>query len=354
MTESEQIIDSVINTALDRDASDIHISTDRHPIIRVADKLSLLKDESVMSSNDVRKVLEEILSDDEMNRFTRERSLDFSFTFSDKIRFRCNAYYQRGVPALAMRLIPPEVRTLDELNLPDVLKRFTKQKQGFFLVVGPVGQGKTTTLASMIDRVNRTRAEHIVTIEDPIEYMYEEDKSFIDQREVRIDTPDFNSALNSVFRQDLDVVMIGEMRGQETMSAAVTAGETGHMVFSTLHTNDAAQTIDRIIDTFPAVQQDQIRAQLASSLSGILSQRLVPRIDGGRIPAYELLINNTAIANLIREGRTHEIDTVIETSADSGMVSMNQSLANLVRAEEITVEEARRWTLKPRQLERMI
>jgi len=354
MTDSEQIIDTVINTALDRDASDIHISTDRHPIIRVANELSPLADQPRLSANGVQQIIEAILSDDEMNRYTRERSLDFSFSFSDKIRFRCNAYFQRGVPALAMRLIPPRVRTLDELNLPDVLKRFTTKKQGFFLVVGPVGQGKTTTLASMIDRINRNRAEHIVTIEDPIEYMYEEDKSFIDQREVRIDTPDFNSALNSVFRQDLDVVMIGEMRGQETMSAAVTAGGTGHLVFSTLHTNDAAQTIDRIIDTFPATQQEQIRAQLASSLSGILSQRLVPRIEGGRIPAYELLINNTAVANLIREGRTHEIDTVIETSADSGMVSMNQSLANLVRAEEITVEEARKWTLKPRQLERMI
>jgi twitching motility protein PilT len=351
---TEETINDIISIALDRDASDIHLTSDRHPIIRISNVLHILDEQPVQTADSVRQILQEILSEDEMNRFTRERSLDFSFSYSDKIRFRCNAYYQKGTPALAMRLIPPEVKTLEELNLPDNLRQFTKKEQGFFLVVGPVGQGKTTTLSAMIDLINHQRAEHIITIEDPIEYMYEDDRSIIDQREVRIDTPDFDSALNSVFRQDVDVVMIGEMRGQETMSTAVTAGETGHLVFSTLHTNDAAQTIDRIIDTFPANQQEQIRAQLASSLSGIFSQRLIPRIDGGRIPAFELLINNTAVSNLIREGRTHEIDSVIETSADAGMISMNQSLVQLIRDEEITLEEARRWTLKPRQLERMI
>lgn len=351
---SEEIIDSLVNTALNKGASDIHIATGRHPIIRTSGSLQHLTKHSKQTADGVREILRYILSDDEMNRLTRERSLDFSFTYSNKARFRCNAYYQRGVPTLAMRLIPAEIKTLAELNLPQKLQRFAQAEQGFFLVVGPVGQGKTTTLSALIEIINKHRSEHIITIEDPIEYIYKEKKSIIDQREVRIDTPDFSSALNDVFRQDLDVVMIGEMRGQDTMSTAVTAAETGHLVFSTLHTNDAAQTINRIIDTFPAVQQDQIRIQLASSLSGILSQRLIPRMDGGRIPACELLINNSAISNLIRDGRVHEIDTVIETSADQGMVSMNQSLAQLVREEEVSVDEARRWTLKPRQLEKMI
>lgn len=350
----ENTIDRLVELALDANASDLHFTSGRHPTIRVQGQLRPLTDQPKLSADNVDSLLREILSEDEMHTFTRERSLDFSFAYSDQARFRCNAFFQRGAPAAAMRLIPPHVRTLEELNLPSTLERFTKLTQGFFLVVGPVGQGKTTTLASMIDLINRNRAEHIITIEDPIEYMYDQGKSIIDQREVRIDTPDFRTALRSVFRQDVDVVLVGEMRGRETIATAVTAGETGHLVFSTLHTNDAAQTIDRIIDTFPSEQQRQVRTQLASSLSGIFSQRLVPRINGGRIPAYELLINNTAVSNLIREGRTHEIDSVIETSVDEGMISMNRSLVQLVRANEVKVEEARRWSLKPRQFERML
>jgi twitching motility protein PilT len=215
--------------------------------------------------------------------------------------------------------------------LPQILETFTRKTQGFFLVVGPVGQGKSTTLASMIDIINGERLEHILTIEDPIEYLYEPKKSIIDQREVRLDTEDFHTALVSMFREDINVVLIGEMRGLETISTAVTASETGHLVFSTLHTNNAPQTIERIIDSFPADQQQQIRMQLAGSLTGIFSQRLVPRVAGGLIPAYELLINNSAVSNLIRENRTHEINTVIETGAQLGMVDMNRSLAELVR-----------------------
>ena len=222
------------------------------------------------------------------------------------------------------------------------------------LVVGPVGQGKSTTLASLLEIINTERAEHIVTIEDPIEYVFEQKKSMIDQREVRIDTKDFATALRSIFRQDVDVIMIGEMRGPETMAAAVTAAETGHLVFSTLHTNNAAQTIDRIIDTFPSGQQDQIRIQLSVSLAGIFSQRLVPRISGDLIPAYELLINNKAVANLIREKRTHEINTVIETGSEEGMVDMNRSLADLVRRGEITIEDAHAHSLNPQILEKFL
>lgn len=243
---------------------------------------------------------------------------------------------------------------MTELNLPPVLETFTQLQQGFFLVVGPVGQGKSTTLASMVEKINQDRTEHIVTIEDPIEYTFESKNSIINQREVKIDTHTFHTALKSAFRQDVDVIMVGEMRGPETMSAAVTAAETGHLVLSTLHTNNAAQTIDRIIDTFPAAQQDQIRIQLAASLAGIFSQRLVPRIAGGLIPAYELLINTEAVANLIRERRSHEINAMIETGSELGMIDMNRTLADLVRRGEITPESAISRSLNPKTFMRLI
>ncbi len=253
-----------------------------------------------------------------------------------------------------MRLIPRDIKSFNDLSLPPILETFTQMKQGFFLVVGPVGQGKSTTLASMVERINLTRTEHIVTIEDPVEYTFESKSSVINQREVKIDTHSFQDALIAAFREDVNVIMVGEMRGPETMSAAVTAAETGHLVFSTLHTNNAAQTIDRIIDTFPSAQQDQIRIQLSSSLAGIFSQRLLPRVQGGLIPAYELLINNDAVANLIREKRTHEINTVIETSSESGMIDMNRSLAELVRRGDVTPEVAVTRSLNPKSFLRLV
>jgi twitching motility protein PilT len=234
------------------------------------------------------------------------------------------------------------------------LESFTDRPQGFFLCVGPVGQGKSTTLAAMVNRINAKRADHIVTIEDPIEYVYTPQKAVIDQREVGIDTASYETALNSVFRQDVDVILVGEMRNPATISMAVTAAETGHIVYSTLHTNDAAQTVNRIIDSFPGNQQDQIRVQLAGSLIGIFSQRLIPRIAGGLVPAYELLVNNSAVANLIREKRTHEIYSVIETGLEQGMIDMNRSLAQLVQRGEITVENAFRYAVNPKGLERLI
>ncbi len=238
--------------------------------------------------------------------------------------------------------------------MPPIIGELARRRQGFFLVVGPVGQGKSTTLSSMINLINREESRHIITIEDPIEYVYTAEKSIINQREVGIDTKDFHTALQSIFREDVNVIMIGEMRTPETISTAVTAAETGHLVFSTLHTNNASQTIDRIIDSFPGSQQDQIRIQLASSLLGIFSQRLVPRIAGGLVPAYELLLNNNAVANLIREKRTHEIDVVIETGMEQGMIDLNHSLLELVRAGEISIENAYQYSLNPKGLERML
>jgi twitching motility protein PilT len=263
-------------------------------------------------------------------------------------------YYKQGTLSVALRLIPKKIKTLAELNLPPILETFTRKPQGFFLCVGPIGQGKSTTLAAMIEMINQSRSEHILTIEDPIEYVYESKKSIIDQREVLVDTPDFHSALTSMFREDIDVCLVGEMRDINTISTAVTAAETGHLVFSTLHTNNAAQTINRIIDSFPPNQQDQIRVQLAGSLTGIFSQRLIPRISGGLIPAYELLINNNAVANLIREKRIHEIQTVIETSSGEGMIDMNRSLAELARSGQISVESAYLNSQSPKTLEKLI
>jgi len=282
-----------------------------------------------------------------------EQELDFSYDFRGEARLRGNVFYQKGLISVALRLIP-KVKPLVELHLPSSIADFARKKQGFFLVVGPVGQGKSTTLSAMINLINQEEARHIITIEDPIEHVYEPDKSIIDQREVGIDTSDFHIALKSAFREDVNVIMVGEMRNPETISAAVTAAETGHLVLSTLHTNNASQTIDRIIDSFPGSQQDQIRIQLASSLLGIFSQRLIPKIGGGLIPAYELLINNNAVGNLIREKRTHEIDVVIETGTESGMIDLNRSLMELVRAGEITIESAYQYSLNPKGLERMM
>jgi twitching motility protein PilT len=286
--------------------------------------------------------------------FLKTKEIDFSYSYKDVARFRGNGFFQQGSVSFAFRLIPKRIKTLEELNLPPILETFTQKQQGFFLVVGPVGHGKSTTLASMIEKINESRPEHIVTIEDPIEYIYQQKKSVIDQREVRIDTHDFSSALRSVFREDVDVILIGEMRGIDTIATAVTAAETGHLVFSTLHTNTAAQTINRIIDSFPGGQQDQIRIQLASTLTGIFSQRLIPRISGGLIPAYELLISNTAVSNLIREKRVHEINTLIETGSENEMIDMNRSLADLVRRGEITAENAFNFSPNPKILERLM
>ena len=353
MSYKEELSD-LIKTVFQEGASDLHLSEGRKPTIRVSGFLLPLVKRDVLTKEMMNGILSELTNKENKDIFLTKKELDFSYSIENGERFRGNAYFQQGVVSVALRLVPKKIRSFEELNLPDILKTFAEKQQGFFLVVGPVGHGKSTTLATMVDYINSSRAEHILTIEDPIEYLYEQKRSVIDQREVRIDTDDFPNALKSMFREDVDVVLIGEMRGIDTISTAVTAGETGHLVFSTLHTNSAAQTIDRIIDSFPAGQQDQIRSQLSNSLNGIFSQRLIPRISGGLIPAYELLINNSAISNLIREKRTHEINTVIETGSQEGMVDMNRCLADLVSRGEITIESAYQFSFNPKNLERLL
>ena len=354
MNEYLKQLEDLFITVFNEGASDLHLSVGRPPEIRVSGQLIPLSSKKALSAEETLGLLSVMLDESKMERFLKEKEIDFSYSFEDKGRFRCNAFFQRMSVGVALRLIPKNIKTLKELNLPPVLEIFARKKQGFFLVVGPVGQGKTTTLASIIQMINKERAEHIITIEDPIEYLYDEGKSIIDQREVRTDTDDFHTALHSMFRQDVNIAMIGEMRGPETISTAVTAAETGHLIFSTLHTNNAAQTIDRIIDSFPPDQQNQIKVQLAGSLLGIFSQRLIPRISGGLVPAYELLINNTAVANLIREGRTHEINVVIETGTAEGMIDMNRMLATLVRNGDITPDNAYLHSINPKGLEHII
>lgn len=353
MADYSTLLNSYFENITREGASDLHLSAGLRPIMRISSTLMPLAKANVLTPEDMVGLLKAMLNDSQYARFVNEQEFDFAYE-AGQSRYRGNAFFQRGSVAIALRLIQKKIRTLAELNMPEILETFARRNQGFFLVVGPTGSGKSTTLAALVDLVNTERAEHIVTIEDPIEYVFEQKQSIINQREVHIDTKDFAAALQSAFREDIDVLLVGEMRGPETMAAAVTAAETGHLVFSTLHTNDAAQTIDRIIDTFPASQQDQIRLQLSATLAGVLSQRLVPRISGGMIPACELLINNNAVSNLIREKRTHEINTVIETGSTEGMIDMNRSLAELVARGEITTETAYQYSLNPNMLNRLL
>lgn len=345
---------ALIDTLLKEHASDLHLSVGSHPTVRITGSLVPLVKKPILTNQDVEAFAKVLVRKEIFDRFADLSEVDFSYEHLDGNRFRGNLFLQRGKMGIALRYIPNVIRTFTDLKLPPVLESFTQRSQGFFLCVGPVGQGKSTTLAAMVNRINHTRSEHIVTIEDPIEYVYQPEKALIDQREIGVDSQSFESALNAAFRQDIDVLLIGEMRNSETIGAAVTAAETGHLVFSTLHTNNAAQTIDRIIDSFPGTQQDQIRVQLAGSLIAIFSQRLIPRIQGGLVPAYELLINNTAVSNLIRERRSHEINTVIETGLEQGMIDMNRSLADLVKRGEISVESAFTYSFDPKGLERLM
>jgi twitching motility protein PilT len=347
-------LEELLELTIEEEASDLHLSFNHEPTLRVSGNLIPLAKSKKLSSEDVRGLAQVLMEDGQYQRLSEEKEIDFSYNFKDKARFRINIFFQRGEISIALRLVPTKIKTIEELNLPPILHEFTKATQGFVVVAGPSSQGKSTTLAALVDEINHTRTDHIVTIEDPIEYLFKNNKSIIDQREVYQDTLSFARALKSTFRQDPDVIMVGEMRDPETMATTITAAETGHLVFATLHTNSASQTIHRIVDSFPSGQQDQVRAQLSGSLLGVISQRLIPRLSGGLVPACEVMIANPAVANLIRENKIHELPLVIETSAERGMISLNRALAGLVKNKEISMENALSFSLNPAELKMLI
>jgi twitching motility protein PilT len=343
---------NIIDILVKEGGSDLHFSVGSPVTARINTELISFVNRPPLTREDTAGFVRAMVSEQEYADFLEKQEIDFSYEVNG-LRIRGNGFFQKGSIGIALRLLPA-IRDIKELSLPPIIETFARKEQGFFLVVGPVGQGKSTTLAAMVNLINQEMRKYVITIEDPIEFIYPKGKSTIDQREVGIDTKSFEAALKGAFREDIDVILIGEMRNKETIATAITAAETGHLVFSTLHTNSASQTIDRIVDTFPGEQQGQIRIQLANSLLGIFSQRLIPRISGGLVPAFELLINNSAVANLIRENRTHEIDMVIETGTELGMIDLNRSLLDLVRRGEITMENAYTYSNNPRSLERLM
>ncbi len=352
--DSKQEMESLLAITAEEGGSDLHLSVGRYPTIRIDGRLVPLDKKEILSAKDTYELITSILTPERQEAFLRDQELDMSYELEGRTRFRVNAFFQRGTVGASFRLISSRIRTLEELNMPSSLYDFTKSAQGFVLVTGPSGHGKSTTLAALIDRINMEKYKHIITIEDPIEYVYTQNRCMIDQREVGTDTKSFSNALRALFREDADVILVGELRDWETISMAITAAETGHLVFATLHTNSAAQTIDRIIDSFPASQQNQIRAQLSGNLLGVISQRLIPRVGGGRIPAVEIMKANSAVRNLIRENKVHQLELVINTSADEGMVSLNSSLSKMVKAGEISIEDAITYSTNANDLKMLL
>ncbi len=337
---SELELNKLLSLTLERNASDLHLVVGEPPIIRVDSALLRLEDYQVLSKDTIEDLVNVLLHPDQRELLNKKMDIDLSYAFKDNTRFRVNVYKQQGMMSIAFRLIPNTIKTLEELNLPPMLRKFTEPKQGLVLVVGPTGHGKSTTLASMINTINNTRSEHILTIEDPVEFMFTPKKSVISQREVNLDTPNFAQALRAALREDINVVLVGEIRDLESISAALTLAETGHLIFATMHTNDAAQSVDRIVDVFPGDQQDQIRTQLASVLLGIVSLRLLPKIGGGRVPGYEIMLMNHAVRNVIRDNKIYQINNIIQTSYEEGMVSLDRSLASLVKQGIVELEVA--------------
>jgi twitching motility protein PilT len=344
----------LLQLTVEKEASDLHIITGIPPTLRIDGGLVAVPSEAVLAPEAVSAFLKEILSTEQLERLTVNKEIDFSLPFSDKARFRINAYTQKGNLAAAFRRIPLEIPPIDSLGLPNILHSFTNLRQGFVLVTGPTGHGKSTTLAAMINEINHNRATHIVTIEDPIEFVFRPDKSIISQREMRSDTHSWQVALRSTLREDPDVVLVGEMRDYETIASALTVAETGHLVFATLHTNSAAQTIDRIVDVFPEEQQSQVRLQLSNVIEAVFSMRLIPSLQGGRVVGYEVMLGTPAIKTTIREGKTHQIDSILQTSHEIGMNTIETSLAELVKAGKISLEVAQSYSLRPEQLTRLV
>jgi twitching motility protein PilT len=348
--DATKILEHVIN----QKASDLHLAVGVSPFIRINTKLIPLQEYGPLTTDDVDYFLSQVLDEDQRSLLEINKELDFSVALGNKARFRVNAFYQKGYPSVALRTIPMQVPSIKDLNLPDVVENLCELRQGLVLVVGPTGHGKSTTLASMIDKINTSRAEHIVTIEDPIEYIFNNKLSLIEQREMYIDSHSWDVALKSVLRQDPNIVLVGELRDYETMAAALQVSETGHLVLGTLHTNSASQTVERIINSFPEATRSQIRMQLAQVLEVVISQRLLPSQAKGMVPATEIMLATDAVRNLIREGKTHMIDNIIGTSLQSGMMTLDRSLAVLVEKGWIDVEDALKVSLNPDEVRRLL
>ena len=354
MQEQQLRIEVLLEEVVKRRASDLHLQVGLPPMIRVDGALSPIAGFNPLDEQQVEMLVFSILAEDQRQILMKDKEFDFSFAFGSLGRFRVNAFHERGNLAAALRLIPTEIKSVAELGLPNVIMSFADYPRGLVLVTGPTGSGKSTTLAALVDKINTERAQHIITIEDPIEFTHKSKRSVVVQREVHYDTYSFNAALRSSLRQDPDVVLIGEMRDLETISAAITIAETGHLVFATLHTNSASQSIDRMIDIFPPHQQPQIRTQLANMLMAVCSQRLVPTIGGGRVAATEIMMTNPAVRNVIREGKSHQLDAIIQTSSDQGMQTMDRTLANLVQSGTITYDHGREFAVDLTEFERLM
>ena len=347
-------IESLLEECIRRKASDLHVQYNLPPILRIDGNLVPITGMPVLNEDMLKEIIFATIDEDQQKIYLKDKEFDYSFAFGDIARFRVNAFHERGRMAAAFRLIPNQIKSINDLGLPNIIESFANFPRGLVLVTGPTGSGKSTTLAALVDKINREKSVHIVTIEDPIEFTHKSKHSVVVQREVHYDTFSFGAALRSALREDPDVVLIGEMRDLETIQAAITIAETGHLVFATLHTNSAAQSIDRIIDVFPAHQQPQVRSQLANILMAICSQRLVPAIGGGRVAAAEIMVANPAIRALIREGKTFQIDTAIQTGAEQGMQTMDRTLAQLVRTGVITYDSAREYAVDVNELERLM
>src|SRR6185312_1953533 len=347
-------IEVLLDEVIKKKSSDLHLQVGLPPMLRIDGSLTPVTGADPLDEEAVEHLIFSILDEDQKQILIKDKEFDFSFAFGDLGRFRVNAFHERGNLAAALRLIPNEILSIEQLGLPPVVTKFAEYPRGLVLVTGPTGSGKSTSLAALVHKINMERAAHIITIEDPIEYTHRSNKSVIVQREVHYDTYSFSAALRSALREDPDVVLIGEMRDLETIASAITIAETGHLVFATLHTNSASQSIDRMIDVFPPHQQPQIRAQLANILMAIVSQRLIPTIGGGRTVAAEILVVTPAVRNIIREGKTHQLEAVIQTGAEFGMQSMDKQLVTLIHEGKITYEEARNFAVDLEELDRLM